>query len=1098
MALASARELHPEACALLAPAFAFGVTTGALKNAVFHADSQTLLYMAGAHFALANSAAGETSIHQRESASQTSVRCLVLDPNKHLVAALEARLGHDKPYRVAVYGLSELLHDAHMPTTPAFNAIPRISSVKFPVNDHVKSSEVVAASFTGNATQLLILTGAPDHVITFWNPRDMSKPTLCVRNLDLPAFAITCSLRTEEDALYDFATISDDQVRGWRKSDRQNEVCRSSVLAPKLTQVRPFRAATYLINGTLAVSCGGSDTEEGVQPYVLLFKSTDLVAKIALPFEQGQVLVPTHLVVHGHGFIVAGVGTHVLFYDESAGGDGDAQKGEADAAISDAAAYTGFGWGVSRSIVVPKPEQVSDGDSPTAALTRARSMRSSSTHRSPRESGADILFAEGSAEDDRLAEMDPVFLAARSVAVSALSMNSGGTSIAIVRGESQLMVASLPADNAVQPPFVDVGGGCHEGCINSMSVCRNLPLFATGGEDGTVRIWNYARRQMVLMRRFTDPVNCVSAHPDGKLVIAASRRVALMEVLSNQLFVRQELNLHNVRVLAFSNHGHMFAVARQSEIHVYSTTETMLPRGSTEPVHVLKGHFSHITSLRWRGDDHVLLSGDKGGAVYEWNVAFGTRMIARDFVDKNNAIVGTNCIDVCKCDAYDDESAPHGSIASHSPADDDHVSSSGSHQDLPVFPPPECPVCVVVVNSSDSTLRYVNSGNGEFKMPIAARVHKIGKRVGRLMASPRDPAADKGDGSHKNGGFERGGHQYIQAVEMVESRAVTLLGNGNVVLVATASGQIVSLPWVGNGSAASKSKAISVAPQWRRELQLHESCITCASASADNDVYVSCDALGQIFVSTLTVLVHSSVMPSPIRKGLGQPVPMMNDRYDWSLVPSVVHALKEDVDEAERTLDDKIALIGDLRSEMAFKELINEQQMKDTAQKYEDAMDSLRSGYEEKLRLLKEDHNLRDFEATGAMRALEGAHLQAAEELETLYERKLAIEVARYQALKSETDERITDLKDEIARITREAREREQTIEENHTEQVAQIVDEMAEQKEKYDNDVEVRRSRRGSPRASARARLLRTSRAAPPLPHYPHAAHERAPRSHR
>ena len=60
-------------------------------------------------------------------------------------------------------------------------------------------------------------------------------------------------------------------------------------------------------------------------------------------------------------------------------------------------------------------------------------------------------------------------------------------------------------------------------------------------------------------------------------------------------------------------------------------------------------------------------------------------------------------------------------------------------------------------DKQDSTLRYVNSGNGEFKMPIAARVHKIGKRVGRLMASPRDPAADKGDGSHKNGGFERGG-----------------------------------------------------------------------------------------------------------------------------------------------------------------------------------------------------------------------------------------------------------------------------------------------------------------------------------------------------
>ena len=165
--------------------------------------------------------------------------------------------------------------------------------------------------------------------------------------------------------------------------------------------------------------------------------------------------------------------------------------------------------------------------------------------------------------------------------------------------------------------------------------------------------------------------------------------------------------------------------------------------------------------------------------------------------------------------------------------------------------------------------------------------------------------------------------------------------------------------------------------------------------------------------------------------------------------------LKEDIEETAREIVDRTAAIDDLKSEIEFKELINAQAQKDLAAKYEETLDEVRSKYEEKLRLTNEDHNMRDFEATGAMRALEGAHLTAAEELETLYERKLAIEVARYQALKIETDERITSLKDEIATIVRDNQAREAEVESRHVEQVRQIVEEMANQRTKFEDDAQ-------------------------------------------
>ncbi|XRB19670.1 FAP-57 protein [Pseudoscourfieldia marina] len=1073
MAHAGDRTSYPDTGALLSPLFALGVNSHVHK-ALLHVDDTSVLYPVGAHFALLNTASSESTVHELDKARRWRVTSVTPDPNKKLLASLERRAGATKPSRVAVYSLAKLLKNAAVPESAggAFNAVPRVATFKFPVADHVKSTEVVAASFSGDSSTLIVMSGEPDFLITFWNPKDSLKPTLVVKNPDNTAFAMCSSLSTEEDALYDFATISDNFVRGWRRSERQTEVCRSSVLAPKLTTVRPFRAATYLLSGQLAVTCGGSDTEENVPPFVLIFKGQNLAAKVRLPNETGELLVPNHISYSVDGFVVAGVGTKVLCFEYHGGESGDegenagtnkSKAGDGDANDDgglDAAAYSGYGWNIGRSIDVPVDAMVaasnSDKDAPSSKRTAAAAAAAASTgagggNGAAGAAGADFLTQSDSFNE---AQRDPNFVAGAAVRVSGISINGGGTSLVLVRNDSQLMAASLPADPLQRPKFAEAFGGFHEGAVNSVSICRNLPFFSTAGRDGAVRIWNYQLKRAILTKRFPEELHCTSMHPDGNLVLVAGRKVTLLELMGNDLLVRNEIQYQNVRAVAFSNHGHLFAIARQSVIQIYSTTECLLPRGQVEALHVLKGHFNQVYSLKWRADDLALYSGDKGGAVYEWNVAFGQRIIDHDYVSKSLEISSHGSLDVITCEPYEDSNyLSHARLADHKKKEDQEEAEAGGYgyesapAAAPVALPPRHPVCLTVINNADSTLRFLKDGNGDFKMSISASFKKVSQRALNLVG------VDMNGG--KEEGFERGGSHYVQDKDFTQARCINLLGNGRVCLTASTTGSLISVPWVGNGDIALASKVQSTAHNHRREMQLHISGVTCSAVSADQDIYVSCDEHGQIFVSSLSVLLYGSVLPSPIRKGLVGAVPKVMDCMDWAMVPTVVHMLKEDIEETAREIVDRTAAIDDLKSEIEFKELINAQAQKDLAAKYEETLDEVRSKYEEKLRLTNEDHNMRDFEATGAMRALEGAHLTAAEELETLYERKLAIEVARYQALKIETDERITSLKDEITTIVRDNQAREAEVESRHVEQVRQIVEEMANQRTKFEDDAQ-------------------------------------------
>jgi WD40 repeat protein len=62
----------------------------------------------------------------------------------------------------------------------------------------------------------------------------------------------------------------------------------------------------------------------------------------------------------------------------------------------------------------------------------------------------------------------------------------------------------------------------------------------------------------------------------------------------------------------------MFAAVNLNAIHVYNTY-------TYELMHTLRGHNGKVHSLHWTGDDQMLMSAGKDGALYQWNLADGKR-----------------------------------------------------------------------------------------------------------------------------------------------------------------------------------------------------------------------------------------------------------------------------------------------------------------------------------------------------------------------------------------------------------------------------------------------------------------------------------------
>ncbi|KAJ1523827.1 hypothetical protein ONE63_010385 [Megalurothrips usitatus] len=170
-------------------------------------------------------------------------------------------------------------------------------------------------------------------------------------------------------------------------------------------------------------------------------------------------------------------------------------------------------------------------------------------------------------------------------------------------------------------PMKLLGQQLHHGPVSGLAVCAWKPIFMTVGEsDRTVRLWNYETETQDLIKQYVEDIFCIALHPTGLYAILGfCDKLRYMTVLIDDLQELRVFPIRNCNTCSYSNNGHMFAAANENIIQLFSTI-------TFENMYNFKGHFGEIKRMIWTPDDLKLISCGLEGAVYEWEVATGSRI----------------------------------------------------------------------------------------------------------------------------------------------------------------------------------------------------------------------------------------------------------------------------------------------------------------------------------------------------------------------------------------------------------------------------------------------------------------------------------------
>jgi WD40 repeat protein/transcriptional regulator with XRE-family HTH domain len=156
--------------------------------------------------------------------------------------------------------------------------------------------------------------------------------------------------------------------------------------------------------------------------------------------------------------------------------------------------------------------------------------------------------------------------------------------------------------------------------INALVLHPEGHCFAAGGEDGVVRLWDYASKRLV--RQFSNQqsdIRTLAFHPQGHWLASGGRdsRVNLWEVESGNCIISFEGEGH-VMSIQFSPDGKLLAVSRERTIQVWQTT-------TWQCIHTFTDHTDVVSSLAFHPDaaSCLLVSASYDETIRYWHLESG-------------------------------------------------------------------------------------------------------------------------------------------------------------------------------------------------------------------------------------------------------------------------------------------------------------------------------------------------------------------------------------------------------------------------------------------------------------------------------------------
>ena len=206
-----------------------------------------------------------------------------------------------------------------------------------------------------------------------------------------------------------------------------------------------------------------------------------------------------------------------------------------------------------------------------------------------------------------------------SAKIRCMSLSSTDDCIVFTTENNQIMKVNVnlerPSDDSKYEyliyPF-------HSRAIQGMDICIKKNLVATCSIDKTVRIWNNQQNQtptLEICASYNDEAYSVAFHPSGfHIIVGFTDRVRMMNVFQKSLKPFHHIGIKGCREIRFSNGGHLFACASQSNINIYK-----FYTGENGDM-IYKLHGGPVRCLHWFDDDSGFISGGWDGNVFCWDL----------------------------------------------------------------------------------------------------------------------------------------------------------------------------------------------------------------------------------------------------------------------------------------------------------------------------------------------------------------------------------------------------------------------------------------------------------------------------------------------